>query len=280
MSVGRSFEQQASAAGNSPPRVLVIGGLDPSGGAGLLADAEAIHEMGAHAACVPTALTVQGRKRAHSFEPVSIDYLRAAVLALLEDEEFHAVKIGQLASPVIANVLVELLRDERLVRRPLVLDPVLAASSGASLFLGSLADARASVRALWEHAVLTPNALEAQLLLVLPSPPRDEEELEKAARAFIAAGARAVLCKGGHAGGTEAVDLLAERGEPLITRLVGPRLFSESKDAAAPATVLQARGTGCRLASAIAAGLALGRPLPHAAASAKSYVERYIAHSA
>ncbi len=279
MSVGRSFEHQASATPRTPPRVLVIGGLDPSGGAGLLADAEAVHELGAHAVCVPTALTVQGRKRAHSFEPVSVDYLRAAILALLDDEEMHAVKIGQLASPVLANALVELLRDDRLARLPLVLDPVLTASSGASLFLGSLADARASVRALWEHAVLTPNALEAQLLLVLPAPPRGADELEQAARAFIAAGARAVLCKGGHAGGTEAIDLLAERGEPLVTRLVGPRLFAPATGGAA-ATALQARGTGCRLASALAAGLALGLPLPHAAASAKSYVERYIAHSA
>jgi len=280
------------------PAVLILAGLDPSGGAGLIADAQAVRDLGARPLCVPTALTVQSRSRARSFEPVSPSYLSEAVRALLEEEEIHAVKIGMLASPEIAAAVAKLLGDPRLANVPVVLDPVLAASSGAALFRGahdSIAEARDAIHSLWATALLTPNALEAQLLLGLAEAPRSEEALERAGRQLVAAGAHAVLIKGGHASGAEAVDLLVERAvaragdvlhanenglhanqsaHPLrVARFAGPRLFSED---GATWPQLEARGTGCRFASALATGLALGKSASGAAAEAKAYVARYL----
>jgi len=267
------------------PSVLIFAGLDPSGGAGLLADAEAAREMGARPLCVPTALTVQSRTIAFGFEPVSPDYLRAAALALAagadprapDDESgslrISAVKIGMLASHAVAQALLELLEDPRLSRLPVILDPVLAASSGTSLFRGTPGEASTVIRALWNRALVTPNALEAQQLLELAEPPRDAGALESAARALVAAGAQAALVKGGHAQGGEAIDVLAESSPHgiVVTHLRGARLRGAGTGAP-----LSARGTGCRLAAALAAGRALGQPAPLAAQNAKALVRRYL----
>jgi hydroxymethylpyrimidine/phosphomethylpyrimidine kinase len=256
--------------------VLVFAGLDPSGGAGLLADAEAIREAGAKPLCVPTALTVQTMKRARSFEPVAPDYFLAAARALLEEEEIGAIKIGMIGSPEIAAAIAALLEDSRCASLPVVLDPVLASSSGASLFRGSVDDAQAAIRSLWTRAIVTPNALEAALLLAQRDPPRDEEGLGRAARALLDQGARAVVIKGGHALGDESIDLLIERDALHANQFVEHRFAAPRLLARDALTLLVKRGTGCRFASALAAKVALGSSLPAAVLAAKTQVLRYL----
>src|SRR5205807_3740899 len=135
---------------------------------------------------------------------------------------------------------------------PAVVDPVLAASSGMALFQGGPDAARAAYASLWARAVITPNASEARVLLGLGEEPRDADALERAARELVRRGAKAALVKGGHAGGAEAVDVLCTADG--CERLSAARIGGSG-----------ARGTGCRLASALAAGLARGRSLPDAA---------------
>lgn len=247
------------------PCVLALGGLDPSGGAGLLADAEAIRARGARPLCVPTSLTVQTTLRARSHTPVDPDWLLEAARALLEEEDVQAIKLGMLGTLPIARAVTGLVA-EAVAARPglwVVVDPVLFASSGASLFDATPAQTRIVYAALSEHAVITPNAPEAQLLLGWGEPPTHQTALEQAARELVEAGARAALVKGGHASGPRSVDVLLKRGGKPVP-LAAERLRRE------------ARGTGCRLASALAAGLARGQELSWAARGAKQWVLEYL----
>jgi hydroxymethylpyrimidine/phosphomethylpyrimidine kinase len=237
------------------PCVLVLAGLDPSGGAGLLADAEAVRESGARPLCVATALTVQTSRAARNFAPVPAALVEQQARALLEEEPVAAVKLGMLATPALAAAALAIAGEARV---PLVVDPVLRASSGAPLFDG---DARAAYLPLFAGAVVTPNLGEAAALLGLAAPPADVASMAEAARALVALGARAALVKGGHLEG-EAVDVLCEGA--ALHELRAARLAAG------------ARGTGCRLASALAARLALGDSLLGAARFAKLLVRRYL----
>jgi hydroxymethylpyrimidine/phosphomethylpyrimidine kinase len=241
------------------PGVLVAAGLDPSGGAGLTADAAALLAVGARALPVATALTVQGAGGAYGAEAVPAPLVRAQVEGLLEGRgvRVRAVKTGMLATAEIAAVLAELLAHPRLARAPLVLDPVLAASSGLPLFDPGPRTAREALAPLLARAALvTPNLPE--LAALAGAELRDDDAAVEAARAL---GARAVLVKGGHRRGAP-VDLLVTRRD--VTRFAGRRR---------PGT---ARGTGCRLASAVAGLLARGERLPDAVRAAKRLVERYL----
>ena len=233
----------------STPCVLVIAGFDPSGEAGLLADAEAIRAAGARPLGVPTALTVQTTRAARRFEPVSPALVTEMAHALLLEEDVRAVKIGMIADPKIAKAVRELLRPRKDL--PLVVDPVLQASSGLLLFKGNLKDARGSYLMLAHGAILTPNIPEAEVLLEGPA---DAQKL-------LSKGPRAVLLKGGHAPG-DPVDVLAEGTQ--VDKFTAPRIQTK------------ARGSGCRLASAIAAGLARGVPLREAITSAREVVRSHL----
>lgn len=226
--------------------ILCIGGLDPSGRAGLLADARAAEAMGVRALCVATALTYQSSRRATGYEPVPAHIVARQVRLLLEDEPVAAVKLGQLATPDVAAALLPLLGH-----LPLVVDTPLATSSGAPLFPPERV--REAYGPLLARATLaTPNAVEVFALAgVDPS-----GDPEGAARRLEAS---AVLLKGGHRPGDVAEDL-------LLTADGGRRGFS------APRVDGSFRGTGCRLASAIAARLALGDPLEQAVGRAKFWL--------
>jgi len=242
------------------PCVLVFAGHDPSGGAGLLADVEAIGAAGARALAVPTALTAQTLRRMHGFQPLSPQLAIQTARALCEEEPVRAIKVGMVGTPAMARAIAGLLAEAHL---PAVIDPVLAASSGGTLFQGTAEVARAVYAELFAGAIATPNALEAQVLLSLAEPPRSAAALETAARELVRRGARAALVKGGHAEGPESVDVLCD-GDRCVA-LAAPRLDKT------------ARGTGCRLASALAAGLALGRGLEDAARAAKAMVLEHLA---
>jgi hydroxymethylpyrimidine/phosphomethylpyrimidine kinase len=240
------------------PRVLLCGGLDPSGGAGLVADLEAIAAAGVSGWAVATALTAQGARGARAVEPARPAMLLAQIDALLAGRERPlAVKSGMLGSAANARALAARLRERPLGRVPLVVDPVLLATSGLPLLDAGPRGARATLDALLSRATLaTPNwpELEALCGRRLGS----EEEAVRAARELPS---RAVLVKGGHREG-EPVDLLV-RGRAVV-RIRGRRR---------PGT---ARGTGCRLASATAAFLARGLPLEEAVRRAKRIVEHYL----
>ena len=239
------------------PRVLVCAGLDPSGGAGLVADLEALAAAGARGWAVATALTAQGPRGARAVVPAAPEMLLSQVDALLDGarELPRAVKTGMLGSGENAAILAERLGRKPLGRVPLVVDPVLFASSGLSLL--DAADAREALHALLARATLaTPNWPELEALSghALAS----EEGAIRAARELPS---RAVLVKGGHRAG-EPVDILV-RGRTVV-RIRGRR------------RPVEARGTGCRLASATAGFLARGFPLEEAVRRAKRVVERYL----
>lgn len=241
--------------------MLVCAGLDPSGGAGLLADLEALAAAGARGWAVGTALTAQGPGGARAVVAATPEMLVAQVDALLDGgrERPRALKTGMLGSGANAAALAERFAARPLARVPLVVDPVLAASSGLSLL--DAPDARLALRSLLARAALaTPNwpELEALAGRALGS----EEEAVRAARELPA---RAVLVKGGHRAG-EPVDLLV-RGRTVI-RVRGRR------------RPIDARGTGCRLASATAGYLARGFPLEESVRRAKRVVERYLDRTA
>jgi hydroxymethylpyrimidine/phosphomethylpyrimidine kinase len=240
------------------PLVLVVAGLDPSGGAGLLADLEAIAAAGGRGWAVATALTAQGPAGARGFEAASEGMLLAQIDALLEGKERpRAVKTGMLGTGALARALAGRLAAPPLRRLPLVVDPVLLASSGASLLDLSGKAAADALYPLFALARLaTPNLPELAALTGT-----DVSTDEGAIRAARRLPARAVLVKGGHRAG-EPVDLLVEGRR--VVRFEGRRR---------PGT---ARGTGCRLASATAALLARGESLEDAVRGAKAIVEKYL----
>lgn len=244
------------------PRVLVVAGLDPSGGAGLVADLEALAAVGARGWAVASAVTAQGPRGARGFEPVSLALLLAQIDALLAGRERpRAVKTGMLATAALARALAARLAERPLSKVPLVVDPVLGASSGAALLdLGGATPAEALATLLSRARLATPNLPELAALTG-----RDVSSDAGAIRAARELPSRAVLVKGGHREGAP-VDLLVQGRR--VTRLAGRRR---------PGT---ARGTGCRLASAVAGLLAAGLPLEEAVRRAKRGVERYLDLSA
>jgi len=238
------------------PRVLVLAGLDPSGRAGLLADGEAIRALGGLPVLCATAVAAQSTRRLVALEPVSPAALAAQVEAALEDGPVAAVKLGMLGTRALLETVARLLRGP-LAAVPVVVDPVLASSSGGALFQGDREDYLGLLPLV---TVLTPNLPEAARLTGLEV--RDEAEMVAAAAALCAHGAGAVLLKGGHLEGAP-TDLCWD-GAPRWFR--GERLPGVGK-----------RGTGCRLASALATGLAQGQPLPAVVEAAIGYVRRYLA---
>jgi hydroxymethylpyrimidine/phosphomethylpyrimidine kinase len=243
-------------------RVLIAAGLDPSGGAGLIADLEALAAVGATGWAVATALTAQGPKGARGYEPVGTAMLLSQIDALLAGRERpRAIKTGMVGAARTARALAERFSVRDLVRVPVVVDPVLVASSGASLFdAEGLPPAEALGPLLARARIATPNLAELHALTGL-----DVSTDDGAAAAARTLPCRAVLVKGGHRAGAP-LDLLVEGRH--VTRFTGRR------------RPVSARGTGCRLASALAGLLARGASLEEAVRGAKRVVERYLDRAA
>jgi hydroxymethylpyrimidine/phosphomethylpyrimidine kinase len=235
--------------------VLVIAGTDSSGGAGLARDVATLARFGVEALVAVTAVTAQSDREVTAVELLPPALVRAQIGAALATRRPAAVKIGMLGGEaIVAAVAATIPPRERV---PLVLDPVLAATSG-----GALLDAagRAALTALLlpRATLLTPNIPEAAALLG-SAPASTVAEIIGQGRALCALGAAAVLMKGGHSGGPLAVDRLVSC-DGTVRDFTGPRLPAEH------------RGTGCALASAIAAGLAAQLPLELACERAKEHV--------
>jgi hydroxymethylpyrimidine/phosphomethylpyrimidine kinase len=245
-------------AADRPPAVLCIGGLDPSGGAGILADAWAIRSAGGRPLCAATAITEQTHRGVRGIYALPPEWVTSQVEALLEDERPRAIKVGMLATPRIARALANLFRKTRRLPK-LVIDPVLNATSGASLFRGAAPTAYRPLLALAE--VITPNLAEAAALTGSATI-SERGGMRIAADRLLRLGPAAVIVKGGHLRGSTAMD--------LVLTPSGPSWLSAQR---VPST---AHGTGCRFASALAARLALGEGPIAAARFAKRLVRSYL----
>jgi hydroxymethylpyrimidine/phosphomethylpyrimidine kinase len=238
---------------------LTIAGSDSGGGAGIQADLKTFHQFGVFGTSVITAVTAQNTVGVRAWEPVPVPLVTRQLDALAEDLPPAAVKSGMLGSAA----LVEAVADG-IARRALpnyVLDPVMVATSGDRL-LDRDAE-RLIVQLLLPLATLvTPNLDEAQVLV--GHAVRTPDEMERAGRGLVQLGAKAALVKGGHLAGDEVVDVLVAGGN--VHRFVRPRLDTTST-----------HGTGCTLSAAVAAGLALARPLERAVTDALDFVHRAMA---
>ncbi len=242
------------------PCVLTIGGTDPSGGAGLPADARAIKAFGAHSCPIVTAIVAQNTRGVRCMEPVSSGMLRAQLENLLEDIKPCAIKIGLVANVEHVEVLRDVLSNWRDV--PIVLDPVFAPSTGEDF--SDLQTIQAIAQQLFPLcALVTPNAVEAERLCGFPI--SNVDDMKNAARAIQKKyGANRVLIKGGHLPqSAEVVDVLWQVETVLLFR--APRIEGE-----------EVRGTGCLLSSAIAAQLAQNVAIETAIERAKSWLSLQI----
>ena len=240
------------------PVALTIAGSDSGGGAGIQADLRTFAAFGVHGVCAVTALTAQNTQHVAAIHTVPVALLRAQIDAVLADFRIAAVKIGMLASAAIARAVAERLALHPKI--PVILDPVLVATTGARL---ARKDLTASLRRhlLAQAILLTPNIPEAEQLLDRMI--RTPADMRAAAGELLDQGARAVLLKGGHLAGDEICDL-------LLTP-TGEHWFHQRRIPG------EAHGTGCSLSSAIAAGMACGQPLENAVAQAIAFVQRALA---
>ncbi len=256
----------ASRAPDKPSRpvrvVLSIAGSDSSGGAGIQADIKTGGAFGVFVATAITALTAQNSERVAAIYPVAPEQVVAQIEAVAEAMPLHAIKIGMLGNLEILNAVADCLMRFRV---PLVVDPVLGATSGSSLVRGDDIVPAYISRLLPLATVVTPNLEEAARMLG-GSVATSYEEMEQQAMALLDLGANAVLLKGGHGLLSKAVDYLAT--EEGLQPFGAPRLQTNNT-----------HGTGCTLSTAIAAGLAQGLGLPQSIAAAKTYIQGAIGES-
>ncbi len=235
---------------------LTIAGSDSGGGAGIQADLKAFAAHGVHGLSAIAALTAQHTRGVTAVHVPPLDFLQAQIDACFDDFQVHAVKLGMLANADVIHLVADAL--EKYQPTHVVLDPVMVATSGAKLLEDS------ALRAMRERllplaTLLTPNTPEAELLLDRRI--ESAENADAAAAALLELGAGAVLLKGGH---------LAE-GRQVVDRYLDGATRAEFTHARLP---VDAHGTGCTLASAIAAQLCNGLRLPDACESAIDYIAR------
>ncbi|HEX6957602.1 MAG TPA: bifunctional hydroxymethylpyrimidine kinase/phosphomethylpyrimidine kinase [Ferrovibrio sp.] len=240
-------------------RVLIIAGSDSGGGAGIQADIKAVTALGGYAATAITALTVQDTVTVHAVHDVPADFVALQMRVVLQDIGADAVKTGMLHRADIIHAVADTLADLA-PELPLVVDPVMVAKGGASLLQREAETALREVL-IPRATLITPNLPEAEALGGLKIP--DAAAMPAAAQALLRLGPKAVLLKGGHLPGDELTDLLVTAHGS--DRFEGRRIPSRST-----------HGTGCTLASAIAAGLAFGQPLNFAVEQARLYLRRAI----
>jgi hydroxymethylpyrimidine/phosphomethylpyrimidine kinase len=241
---------------------LTIAGSDSSGGAGIQADLKTFAALGVYGASAITALTAQNTQGVDAVLVVPPDFVARQIRVVARDLDLRAVKIGMLATAEIIEAVAEQLKA--LEGTPVVLDPVMVAASGDVLLDEDAIETLRTVL-LPRATLITPNLPEAAKLLDQDEA-KDESAMRAQAEALRALGAQAVLIKGGHADGPEAVDILVD-GEGEL-RLTAPRVATENT-----------HGTGCTLSSAVAAELAKGASLREAVTRAKAYVTAALQHA-
>jgi hydroxymethylpyrimidine/phosphomethylpyrimidine kinase len=241
-------------------RVLIVAGSDSGGGAGIQADIKTVTALGAYAATAITALTAQNTHGVHAVHAVPLDFIARQIAVVLEDIGADAIKTGMLGNAGTIEVVADSLARHA-AGVALVLDPVMVAKGGARLLDP---DALSALKRLLlpMATVITPNLPEAEALCGMAI--ADLPAMRRAAQVMLTLGVPAVLLKGGHLPGETVVDLLAT--EQDVEEFAAPRIDTR-----------HTHGTGCTLASALAAGLAQGLSLHDAVRRARAYVRAAIA---
>lgn len=242
---------------------LTIAGSDSGGGAGIQADLKTFAALGVHGTSVITCLTAQNPKAVIGVEPVAPGFVRAQLEAVFAELPPRAIKSGMLFSVEIIEAVTGFLSQRR-GRAPLIVDPVMIATSGAALLARA---ALAALPGLLRHAdLMTPNVPEAEALT--GGSIKEPEDMRGAARQLCSRFGCAVLLKGGHLPAMrQAVDIFYDGRIELL--LSAPFVRGVST-----------HGTGCTYSAAITAFCARGKPLPAAVQLAKNYITRAIADSA
>ncbi len=241
-------------------RVLMVAGSDSGGGAGIQADIKTVTMLGGYASTAITALTAQNTRGVFGVVAVDPRFVAQQMEVVLSDIGADCIKTGMLHSAEIIEAVVRTL-EKHARQVPIVVDPVMLSKGGEPLLLPE-ARKLLELRLLPLAALVTPNAPEAEALT--GTPVRSIDDMSVAADQLLARGASAVLMKGGHLEGDTVVDLLRTL-DGFERRFESPRI--ESK---------HTHGTGCTLASAIAAGIAEGLRLEDAVARAHDYVHEAI----
>lgn len=251
-----------AAPGSSKTAIaLTIAGSDSSGGAGIQADLKTFSAFGVYGASVITALTAQNTRGVQGVEAVSALFVAAQLGSVLSDLDIGAVKTGMLANAEIVETVARVLQTAPM--RPLVVDPVMVATSGDVLLAPEAVDALKH-QLVPLATLMTPNLPEAAILLGCGRA-ESEAEMVAQARALRALGCRAVLVKGGHGPGETAVDVLVDGS--AVERFALHRIDT-------PHT----HGTGCTLSAAITALISLGVTLTEAVGRAKAFVWQGLQH--
>src|SRR6185436_6213976 len=252
----RLLSQSEVSTSEAKPVVLTIAGLDPSGGAGIVADIKTIAALGCFPAAAVTSLTFQNTTGVFGVANQTAETLRAQVKPIIEDLRVAAAKTGMLPTAEIVAEVARLFAEENLPAP--VVDPVVVATSGDVLIDDEAFEILKSK--LFPLArVVTPNIPEAEKLAGFSI--ESEADMRRAAKAIQLTGARAVLVKGGHRSiGGQALDILLDENE----------IFTEFQTEYIE--IGEVHGSGCTLSAAIAAGLAKDLTLEEAIAAAKKYV--------
>ena len=255
----------AEGTENSIPNVVSIAGVDPSGGAGVLADVKAMSACGAYACGVIAALTAQNTQTVTGVMPVPATFLKEQIDTLFDDVRIDAVKIGMLGTVE----QIETVADALVRRKPrfVVLDPVMVAKGGSRLLAADAVDALKE-RLLPLATIITPNLPEAMCLLGREEDVTEEEFPEVARELWKLLGRRNawVYLKGGHLEGEAAYDLLFNN--VVSVPFTAPRVPTKNT-----------HGTGCTLSSAIAAFLPQSVDVPEACRRAKEYLTGAVRHA-
>jgi hydroxymethylpyrimidine/phosphomethylpyrimidine kinase len=241
-------------------RVLSIAGSDSGGGAGIQADLKTITALGGYGATAITALTAQNTIGVQAIEAVSPEFMMAQAESVLSDIGADCIKTGMLANEAMIEAVVALTAKYKTI--PLIIDPVMVATSG-DLLMEKAAYTALTEKLIPKALLVTPNIAEAELLAhILIS---SEEGMIKAGKKILEqTGCAAVLVKGGHLKGDEAVDILVTQQDEVET-FRSPRIASK-----------HTHGTGCTLAAAIATHIARGEMLIEAIMQSRNYVAKAI----
>ena len=243
-------------------RVLIVAGSDSGGGAGIQADIKTVTMLDGYAATAITALTAQNTEGVFGVLPIPPEFIRKQIEVVLDDIGADAIKTGMLHDAAVIETVAAVLQ-QRASAVPLVVDPVMVAKGGSRLIDPDAVEALKRLL-IARATVLTPNLPEAETLCGKTI--GDVAAMRGAGEELLGLGCRAVLVKGGHLPGNLVSDVLVTAA--------GVRVWESVR-----IDTRHTHGTGCTLASAIAAGLAQGLDIEHAVDRARAYVQRAIANA-
>lgn len=242
------------------PKILIIAGSDPSGGAGIQADLKTATANKVYAAAAITCLTAQNTKKVTAIHHVPLDFLREQIEVVLDDIEFDAIKIGMLGTVEIIECVADVL-TKKAKNIPLILDTVMVATSGDLLLQKNAVEALKS-KLISRAFVVTPNIDEAEILAEMPI--RTISDMKRAALKIKVLGCKAVLLKGGHLNlDSDKIQSILLDENNKFHRISNKRVKN-----------IKLHGTGCSLASALAANIAKKLDLKNSVKKANQYIAK------